>query len=325
LKAIVYTKYGPPRVLQLKDIEKPAPADNEVLVKIHAASLNAADWRLMRAEPFLARLYSGLLKPTKFPILGADIAGHVEAVGKKISRFQPKDEVFGDISASGFGGFAEYACAYENELVLKSADISFEEAAAVPLAAFTALQGLRNKGRIKPGQKVLINGASGGVGTFAVQIARYFGAEVTAVCSTGKIDITRSLGATHVIDYTKRDFTRSGLHYDMILAVNGYHSIFDYKRALSPRGIYIMVGGNTAQLYQALFLAPWLSIVGSRKMRALSSKPNQEDLLFLKELLESGKIRPVIDRCYPLNEVPEAIRYLETGHAQGKVVITIEA
>ncbi|MBI1820084.1 MAG: NAD(P)-dependent alcohol dehydrogenase [Nitrospirae bacterium] len=324
MKAIVYTKYGPPDVLELKEVEKPTPKDNEVLVKVRAASVNAADWRLMRADPFLARLYSGLLKPTKFQILGADIAGRVEAVGKNVGQFQLGDDVFGDIFASGFGGFAEYKCARENELVLKPANISFEEAAAVPLAALTALHGLRDKGQIQTGQKVLINGASGGVGTFAVQIAKYFGAEVTAVCSTGKVDMARSIGADHVIDYTQEDFIKSGRHYDLILAVNGFRSIFDYKRALSPRGIYVMAGGNTAQLFQALLLGPWISMAGSKKMGALTSTPNQKDLLFLKELLESGKIKPVIDRCYLLSEVPEALRYLEEGHAQGKVVITVE-
>lgn len=322
MKAIVYTEYGSPDVLRLKEVDKPVPKDDEVLVKIHAASVNAADWRMMRADPFLARLYNGLLKPTRLQILGCDIAGRVEAVGKDVRQFQPGDEVFGNTFASDFGGFAEYKCARENELVSKPANISFEEAAAVPLAALTALHGLRDKGQVQPGQKVLINGASGGVGTFAVQIARHLGAEVTAVCSTGSVDMARSLGADHVIDYTQEDFTVSGRRYDLILAVNGYHSLFDYRRALSPRGIYVMVGGDTAQLFQALLLGPWLSMAGSKKMGALSSKPDQNDLRFLKTLLESGKIRPVIDRRYPLSGVPEAIRYVEAGHAKGKVVIT---
>lgn len=323
MKAIVYTEYGPPDVLRLREVEKPAPADDEVLVKIHAASVNAADWRMMRADPFLARLYGGLFKPTRFQILGCDIAGRVEAVGRNVRQFKPGDEVFGDTFASGFGGFAEYTCARENEVVAKPANLSFEEAAAVPLAAMTALHGLRDKGQIRPGQKVLINGASGGVGTFAVQLARYFGAEVTAVCGTGNMEMARTLGADNVIDYTQEDFTRSGRRYDLIVAVNGFHSIFDYRRALSPRGMYVMVGGNTAQLFQALLLGPWLSMAGSKKMGALSSTPNQKDLLLLKGLLESGKIRPVIDRRYPLSEVAEAIRYVETGHAKGKVVINL--
>ena len=323
MKAVVYTEYGPPEVLLLKEVDKPVPKDDEVLVQVHAASVNAADWRLMRADPFLARLYAGLLKPTRFQILGTDIAGRVEAVGRNVRQFQPGDEVFGNTFASDFGGFAEYKCARESELALKPSNLSFEEAAAVPLAAMTALHGLRDTGQIRPGQKVLVNGASGGVGTFAVQIAKYFGAEVTAVCSTGKVDMARSLGADHVIDYTQEDFTRSGRQYDLILAVNGFHSIFDYRRALSPHGIYVMAGGNTAQLFQAPLLGPLISMAGSKKMGDLTWTPNQKDLLFLKELLESGKIKPVIDRRYPLSEVPEAIRYVETGHAKGKVVITV--
>lgn len=324
MKAIIYRRYGPPEVLKLEEIEKPVPKDDEVRVKIHAASVNAADWRMMRADPFLVRFYSGLLGPTRVRVLGADIAGRVEAVGHKVTRFKPGDEVFGDVFASGFGGFAEYKCAHEDELVLKPASVSFEEAAAVPLAALTALHGLRDNGRIKLGKKVLIHGASGGVGTFAVQLARYFGAEVTAVCSTGKMEMARSLGANHVIDYSQEDFSRNGQQYDLILAANGNRSIFDYKRALSPGGIYVMAGGHPAQLFQALLLGPWLSMIGGKKMGALTSKPNQKDLLLLQELLESGKIKPVIDRRYPLHEVAEAIRYVEAGHAKGKVVITME-
>lgn len=323
MKAVIYTEYGSPDVLHLKEVPKPTPADDEVLVKVHASSVNAADWRMMRADPFLVRLYAGLLKPTKFHTLGADIAGRVEAVGKNVRQFQPGDEVYGDVFASGFGGFAEYKCACESELVLKPSNLSFEEAAAVPLAALTALHGLRDMGQIQPGQQVLINGASGGVGTYAVQLAKYFGADVTAVCSTGKVELARSLGADHVIDYTREDFTRSGRQYDLILAVNGNRSIFDYKRALSPRGIYVMTGGNSAQLFQALLLGPWISIFGKQKMGALTSTPNQKDLLLMKELLESGKIKPVIDRRYPLSEIPEAIRYVEAGHAMGKVVIAV--
>jgi 2-desacetyl-2-hydroxyethyl bacteriochlorophyllide A dehydrogenase len=323
MKAVIYTEYGSADVLQLKEVAKPVPADNEVLVKIHAASVNAADWRLMRADPFLARLYTGLLKPTRFQTLGADIAGRVEAVGKNVGLFKPGDEVFGDMADNNFGGFAEYKCARESDLVLKPANLSFEAAAAVPLAALTALHGLRDKGQIQPGQKVLINGASGGVGTFAVQLAKLFGAEVTAVCSAGKAELARSLGADHVIDYTQEDFTRSGRQYDLIFAVNGNRSIFDYKRALSPSGIYVMAGGNTSQLFQALLLGPWISMFGKQKMGAVSSTPNQKDLLYMKELLESGKIKPVIDRRYPLSEVAEAIRYVEDGHAKGKVVITV--
>ncbi len=323
MKAIVFSEYGSPDVLRLEEVEKPIPADNEVLVRVQAASVNAADWRLMRADPFLARLYTGLFKPTRFQILGGDIAGRVEAVGKDVSQFKVGDEVFGEVSASGFGGFAEFKCARENELVLKPANLSFEEAAAVPLAALAALQGLRDKGQIRSGQKVLINGASGGVGTFAVQIAKYYGAEVTAVCSTAKMELARSLGADHVLDYTQEDFTQSGARYDLILAANGDRSIFDYKRALNEGGIYVMVGGTAGQLFQALLLGPWISMLGSKKMRAVTSKPNQEDLLFLKELLESGKVRPVIDSRFPLSEVADAVRYIEAGQAKGKVVISV--
>jgi NADPH:quinone reductase-like Zn-dependent oxidoreductase len=321
MKAIVYERYGPPDVLQLKEIEKPAPKDDEVLVKVHAASVNAADWHLLRGKPFLMRLMGfGLLKP-KNKILGSDIAGRVEAVGRNVKQFHPDDEVFGKI----LGGFAEYACAHENELVLKPANTSFEEAAAVPLASITALQGLRDKGKIQPRQKVLINGASGGVGTFAVQIAKSFGAEVTAVCSTKNSDMARSIGANHVIDYTKEDFTKNGQGYDLILAANGYHSILDYKRALAPTGTYVMTGGSMAQLYQAMLLGPWISMTGSKKMGNLMAKFNQKDLVFMKELLEAGKVKPIIDRRYPLSEVADALRYLEEGHARGKIVITVVA
>ncbi len=322
MKAIVYTEYGSPDVLQLKDVEKPTPKDDEVLIKVHAASVNAADLHLLRADPFLVRLSSGLLKP-KNEILGADIAGRVEAVGRNVKQFKPGDEVFGDISGCGWGGFAEYVCARENALVLKPANSSFEEAAAVPMAAVTALQGLRGKGQIQSGQKVLINGASGGVGTFAVQIAKSFGAEVTAVCSTGNLDRMRSIGADHVIDYTQEDFTQNGHRYDLILAANGYHPISDYKRVLTPKGTYVMTGGSMAQMSQAMLQGPWISMSGSQKMGNLLAKPNNADLAFMKELLEAGKVKPVIDRRYPLAEVPEALRYLEEGHAQGKVVITI--
>ncbi len=323
MKAIVYMQYGPPDVLQLAEVAKPVPKDDEVLIKVYAASVNAADWRMMRADPFLVRLIAGLSRPKRFPILGADIAGRVEAVGRNVTQFKPGDEVFGDVFASGFGGFAEYKCAHEHELALKPSNISFEEAAAVPLAGLTALHGLRDYGRVRAGQSVLINGASGGVGTFAVQLARHFGAEVTAVCSAGKAEQARLLGAHHVIDYTQEDFTRSGRRYDVILAVNGNRSIFDYRRALSPEGRYVMAGGDATQLFQALLLGPWLSMAGKQKMGAVSSKPNQKDLLFLKELLESGKLKPVIEKRHALAEVADAVRYVEQGHAGGKVIITV--
>ena len=322
MKAIVYTKYGSPDVLEFKEVEKPTLKDNEVLIKIHAASVNAYDWHLLTADIFLIRLMGGgLLKP-KNTGLGADIAGRVEAVGGSVKQFQPDDEVFGEIS---HGGFAEYACAPESKLALKPANLSFEEAAAVPMAALTALQGLRDKGQIHPGQKVLINGASGGVGTFAVQIAKSFGAEVTAVCSTRNLDQARSIGADQVIDYTREDFTKSGQQYDLILAANGYHPLSDYKRALTPQGIYVMAGGSMAQIFQAMLLGSWMSKTGGKKMGGISAKMDQKDLVILKEFLEAGKIVPVIDRRYPLSETAEALRYLGAGHARGKVVIAVES
>jgi NADPH:quinone reductase-like Zn-dependent oxidoreductase len=321
MKAIVCSKYGPPDLLAYEEVPKPIARDDEVLVRVHAASVNAFDWRLLRGKPFLVRLAGfGFLKPRN-RIPGADIAGRVEAVGGKVTQLQPGDEVFGDISECGCGGFAEYVCAGEEALVLKPANMAFEEAAAVPFAAMTALQGLRDKGRIQPGQKVLINGASGGVGTFAVQLAKSFGAEVTAVCSTRNVDMVRSIGADKVIDYTQEDFTRSGERYDLIFAANGYHPISDYRRALSPGGRYVMAGGSGAQIFEALFLGPLISMIGSKKMGSFVMKPDNKDLVFMKELLEGGKAAPVIDRRYPLSEAAEAIRYLEEGHARGKVVL----
>ena len=301
----------------------PTPSDDKVLVKVHAASVNAGDWHLLRADPFLVRLAFGLLKP-KYQILGADIAGTVEEVGRNIKQCQPGDEVFGDISGCGFGAFAEYVSVPETALAPKPAGMTFEEAAAVPSAAVTALQGLRDKGQIQPGQQVLINGASGGVGTFAVQIAKSFEAEVTGMCSTRNLDMVRSIGADQVIDYTQEDFTKNGQHYDLILDAAAFRSVLDYKPALSPKGIYVLVGGSLARMFQAMFLGPWISITESKRVVAgWVVKPNQKDLVFVKELLESGKVVPVIDRCYTLSEVPAAIGYVEKGHAHGKVIITM--
>lgn len=323
MKAIVYTKYGSPDVLQLKEVEKPTPMDDEVLIKVHATAANYADWALLTGKPFLIRLSSGLSKP-KNTILGADVAGRVEAVGRNVKQFQLGDEVFGDISASGWGGFAEYVCASENALVLKPSNISFEEAAAVPLAGVTALQCLRDKAKVQAGQKVLINGASGGVGTYAVQIAKSYGADVTAVCSTRNLDMARSIGADHVIDYTKEDFTQNEQRYDLIIAVNGYHPLSDYKRALSSEGSYVCAGGTMPQIFQAMLLGPFMSIGGNKKLSSMGvAKPKQGDLIFMKELLEAGKVVPVIDKRYPLSEVPDALRYLGEGHAKGKVIITV--
>jgi len=324
MKAIVCPKYGSPDVLQLQEVAKPAPQDEEVLIKIHAASINSRDWRRMRAIPFFIRLMAGgLLKP-KNPILGADVAGRVEAIGSNVKQFKPGDEVFGYLpSATGRGTFAEYVCANENAITLKPANLTFEQAAAVPLAAMTALQGLRDNGNIQPGQKVLINGASGGVGTFAVQIAKAFGAEVTAVCSTRNLDLVRSLGADHVIDYKVEDFTQNGQQYDLILAVNGYHPISVYLHALKPEGIYVVAGGSMFQLFQAASNRKRISNTGGQKIYVASLVQSQKDLILIKELLESGKIIPVIDGCYPLRNTSEAFWYFEKVHPKGKVVISV--
>ena len=323
MKAIVYEKYGPPDVLQLKEVEKPTPKDDEVLVKVHAASINSWDWDLLRGRPFLARLTVGLLKP-KNKILGCDIAGRVEAGGGNVKQFQTGDEVFGDISGCGWGGFSEYVCARENALTLKPSGMTFDEAAAVPQAAVLALQGLRYKGQIQPGQKVLINGAGGGAGTFAVQIAKSFGAEVTGVDGTSKLDMMRSIGADQVIDYSQEDFTKNGERYDRIVDMEAHHSTFDYKRALSPKGIYGVIGGSTPRILQTVVLGSTISLIGNKKMGLVLHEPNK-DLAFVIELFEAGKVVPVIDRRYPLSEVPEALRYFGAGHVKGKVVIIVLA
>jgi NADPH:quinone reductase-like Zn-dependent oxidoreductase len=320
MKAIVYERYGPPDVLQLREVEKPTPKEDDVLVEVHAASVNYGDSAVVRGEPFLVRLMGyGLLKP-KHKIPGGDIAGRVEAVGRNVKQFQPGDEVFGDIGDHGFGAYAEYVSAPESALVLKPANITFEEAAAVPQAAVVALQGLRDKGQIQSGQKVLINGASGGIGTFAVQIAKSFGAEVTGVCSTRNLDSVRSIGADHVIDYTQEDFTQNEQRYDLILDIVANRSISDYMRVLSPQGVYVAVAFNPV----SLFLGSLISKTGSKKVASLSHKPNAKDLVFMKELLEAGKVVPVVDRRYPLSEVADAFRYIGEGHARGKVVVTVE-
>ncbi|HSG18156.1 MAG TPA: NAD(P)-dependent alcohol dehydrogenase [Anaerolineae bacterium] len=320
MKAIVFAEYGPPNALQLKEVEKPTPSDNEVLVRVYAAALNAGDWHVLRGELLHRLVGTGLLKPKK-KILGDDIAGRVEAVGRNVKQFRPGDEVFGTCN---YGAFAEYVCVPKTDwLALKPASISFEEAAALPIAGITALQGIRDKGGIQAGQKVLINGASGGVGTFAVQIAKSFGTEVTGVCSTKKMDLVRSIGADHVIDYTYEDFTRSEKRYDLVFAAGGHHSILDYRRALNPEGTFVCVGGSAAQYFQALFLGSMISIFERKKMGVVLPMPRQEDLRYLMDLVETRKVVPAIDRCYPLSEVPEAMRYLEEGYARGKVVITV--
>jgi NADPH:quinone reductase-like Zn-dependent oxidoreductase len=323
MKAIVFYNYGSPDVLKLEEVEKPTPKDDEVLIKVHAASVNALDWRNIRADPFLVRITTGLLKP-KNKMLGLDIAGRVEAVGGNVKQFQPGDEIFGELFESGLGAFAEYKCMpEEGTLAIKPANLTFEEAAAVPAAAITALQGLRDQGQIQSGQKVLINGASGGIGTFAVQIAKYFGAEVTGVCSTKNLELVKSLGADKVIDYTQEDVTQNGQRYDLIIDIVGNPSVYKryYKRSLSPEGICVIIAGT---FFLSLFLGPWMSMTGSNKIGTFMAIANKKDLVFMKELLEAGKVVPVIDRSYTLSEVPEAIRYYEKGHAQGKVVITVE-
>jgi len=321
MKAIVYSEYGPPDVLQLEEIEKPVPKSNEVLVKVHAVSINDWDWGLLIGKPFMNRLFFGLLRP-KIRILGSDIAGQVEAVGINAKQFHPGDEVFGDLSGYGFGGFAEYVCARENALVSKPANMTFEQAAATPQAAILALQGLRDRMEIKQGQRVLINGAGGGAGTFAIQIAKSFGAEVTGVDSTLKLNVMRSIGADHVIDYTQEDFTKIGRSYDFILDFAAQHAISDYWRVLNSNGIYVMVGGSTPLILQIMFLGPMISMITSKKMGILMYKP-KKDLFLIKELFESGVAKPVIDKCYPLSEVAEAFRYFGEGRHRGKVVITL--
>jgi NADPH:quinone reductase-like Zn-dependent oxidoreductase len=324
MKAIICPKYGSPDVLQLREVVKPVPQEDEVLIQIHAASLNARDLRMLRANPFFMRLMPGGLFRPKNKILGADNAGRVEAIGNKVRQFMPGDEVFGYLpSATGRGTFAEYVCAKENYITLKPANLTFEQAAAVPLAAMTALQALRDSGNIQRGQKVVINGASGGVGTFAVQIAKAFGAEVTAVCSTRNLEMVRSLGAEHVIDYTKEDFTHNGQQYDLVLAVNGYHPISDYLRALKPEGSCVVVGGSMFQLAQAASIGKRMSKTSGQKITIVSLVQSQKDLILIKELLESGKIMPVIDQCYPLSKTPEAFWYFEKVHPKGKVVISV--
>ena len=321
MKAVVYHQYGSPDVLKIEEVEKPAPQENQVLIKVLASSVNAGDYRVMRANPFLIRMMTGGLLRPKNPRLGSDVAGRVEAVGGNVKQFRPGDEVFGFSN----GAFAEYVCSREGAVARKPDNISFEEAAAAPVAAITALQGLRDAGGIQPGQKVLVQGGSGGVGMFAVQLAKTFGAEVTAVCSTKNLDMARSLRADHVIDYTQEDFTQNGQQYDLILAVNGYHPLSAYQRALSPQGVYVCAGGTMPQFFQAMFLGPLMSRKGGKRMGSMGiAKISQEDLVFLGEQLEAGKIVSVIDGKYPLSEIAEAFRYVEEVHAQGKVVITVE-
>ena len=323
MKAIIQTEYGSPDVLSLQEVDQPIVTANGVLVRVRATSVNAGDWHLMRGDPFLTRLIWGGIRKPKIQILGMDIAGTVEAVGKDVTQFQVGDEVFGDLSECGFGAFAEYVCATEAALALKPTNISFEQAATVPGAALAALQGLRDCGQIKSGQKVLINGASGGVGSFAVQIAKALGAEVTAVCSTHKMAMMNTLGADRVIDYTQTDVTKNGQQYDLILDAAAYRSVFDYQPILKPEGTYVMICGSISRLFQVLLFGSVISRMMGRKLKSLMTKSNSSDLVILKDLIEAEKIVPFVDRTYSLSAVPEAIRQLEQRQVQGKVAISI--
>ncbi len=323
MKAIVYHRYGSPDVLELDEIDKPLPADNEVLIKVRAAAVNPYDWHFIRGTPYLVRLFAGLRRPKEIR-LGVDVAGEVEAVGSSVTHFKPGDEVFG----AGRGVFAEYACALESTLIQKPENISLEQAGSVAIAAFTALQGLRDKGRIRAGQRVLVNGAAGGVGTFAVQIAKAFGADVTGVCSTRNLELVRSIGAAKVIDYTREDFSKGKQCYDLIFDAVGNHSLFACRRVLNPGGRLVLAGGSAGKwmigAIARTLLAPLLSIFGSRKIVGFIAKFNQDDLAKLRDLLQAGTVTPVIGRRYALSQVPDAIRYLETGRARGKVAITFD-
>lgn len=323
MKAMVYTEYGTPDVLHLQEVVKPTPKDDEVLIQVHAASLNSWDLDLLKGDLINRLIFGGFQKP-KLTILGCDVAGQVEAVGKHVRQFQPGDAVFGDISESGWGALAEYVCVRETTLTLKPAGMTFVQAAAIPQAGVLALQALCDKRSVQPGQQVLINGAGGGVGTFAIQIAKALGAEVTGVDSTPKLDLMHSLGADHVIDYTQTDFTQSGQRYDLIVDVVARRPLFDYKRALSADGIFVMVGGSPATIFQAVTLGALLSLTGRQKLGILVHQPNK-DLSVLTALFEAGKVIPVIDRCYSFLEVPAAFRYFGEGQAKGKVTITFES
>ena len=323
MKAVVYEKFGSTDVLNVREIEKPTPRDNEVLIKVHAASINSWDWDLLRGKPFLTRLDGGLLKP-KFKILGADISGKIEAIGSKVKQLQIGNEVFGDLSGCRWGGFAEYVCADENVLALKPAHMPYDEAASIPQAAVLALQGLHYGGKIQKGQKILINGAGGGVGTFAIQMAKSFGAEVTAVDKAEKRDIMLAVGADHVIDYIQENFTQHGQRYDLILDVIATRSILDYVRILDSKGTYVMVGGSTARILQLALLGPLISRITAKKMGILIHKPNKQDLNDINGLYESGSIKPIIDKHFPLHEVADALRYYGEGQTRGKIVITME-
>jgi NADPH:quinone reductase-like Zn-dependent oxidoreductase len=322
MKAMVYEKYGPPNVLHLAEVEKPVPSDDEIRIEVHALSLNGSDWENLVGRPSYVRA-SGLLRPAR-PILGSDIAGRVEAAGKNHSEFKPGDEVFGEIPGY-HGGFAEYVCTHGRTMALKPAGLTFAAAAAIPQAGVIALQGIREKGGVQPGQKVLINGAGGSAGSFAIQLAKHYGAEVTGVDNAGKLDFMRSLGADHVMDYTRQDFTRSGQRYDLILDLFAYRSLFAYPRALRPHGTYFLVGGSLALVFQILLLGPWIKRTSTKNVRILAVPQNRKDLISITELCEAGQVIPVIDRQYPFSEIPQALRYMGEGRARGKVVITFQS
>lgn len=322
MKAIVGRRYGGPNVLRMEVVETPAPKAGEVRIRVRAASVNAADWRVLRADPFFIRPMTGLLRP-KFEIPGADVAGTVEAVGDQVENLRPGDEVFGDLSSNGWGALAEYVCAPEHRWVRKPSNVSFEAAAATPMAGVTALHAVRNEGRVQPGQEVLVHGASGGVGSFAVQLAKHFGAEVTGVCGPSKVEMVHSIGADHVVDYAREDVTRSTRHYDVIVDAAAYRSIFDYRRVLKFDGRYVLVGGGLSSLFQAMVLGPWVSRFSKKKMSSVLSMPNQEDLQLLAGLLESGEVVPYIDRRFALDEAPAAFRHVEGRKVRGKVVVTV--
>jgi NADPH:quinone reductase-like Zn-dependent oxidoreductase len=322
MRAITFYEYGGPSILKVEERPDPVPGRGQVMVGVRACSLNAADWHILRADPFVARLAVGLFKP-RYNVLGCDLAGVVEAVGPDVTRFKVGDSVMGELGSSGWGAFAERVCAPETVLTLKPENIGFDEAAAAPLAGVTAVQGLRREGHLKSGERVLVNGASGGVGTYAVQLAKALGGNVTAVCSPRNAESARSLGADEVIDYTQTDFTRGAQRYDLILAANGYHPLRDYKRALSPGGRFLMTGGAGKQMAEAIFLGPFASLGSGKSLRFVSMTSNTDDLEFLRDRLADGSVRSVIDRSYPLEKVPEALAYLEEGHARGKVVIEV--
>lgn len=322
MRAIVSDRYGGPEVMALREIEKPAPGANEVLVKVVASSLNALDWHFLKADPFPIRFMTGLTKP-KNTILGADVAGIVEAIGPGVTDVQPGDAVYGDLAPSGLGGLAEYTITTEKLLAPKPDSLSFEETAAIPVAGLTALQGLRNEANLQPGMHVLVNGASGGVGTFTVQVAKALGAEVTAVCSTGKMDQARALGADHVIDYTKEDFTRNGQTYDVIFGANGNHSVGDYERALTPTGVFVLAGGSYSQMISVISLGGLKSKEGGKQFKSFTAHASIDDLVTLNDMADEGVLRPAVERIYPLEQAPEAMAYLIDGHAAGKLVISV--